>query len=171
VPPDHPESNFGLAQRSLFAHINIPPENLHRMQGELQPADAAVAYREELARHFGSAGMPTFDLVLLGVGEDGHTASLAPDSEALGASDELTVANYLPKLESWRLTMTFPLINAARRVVFLVQGSEKAKVVKEIIEDPLTRLPAVAVRPASGQLDWFLDHDAAALLSRKSLGD
>ncbi|MEX2160867.1 MAG: 6-phosphogluconolactonase [Anaerolineales bacterium] len=171
VPAEHADSNYGMAKRTLLDRVSIPGANIHRMRGELPPAEGALAYRQELADQFGKDGIPSFDLILLGLGEDGHTASLFPGSSALGAGDELIVANFLPKMEAWRLTMTFPLINAAQHIVFLVSGENKSKIVKDVVEGTNTRLPAAAVRPRTGNPDWFLDQAAAQFLSGQMLSD
>jgi 6-phosphogluconolactonase len=138
------------------------------MQGELDPAEAASAYRAELDTHFGEGGVPRMDIVLLGLGEDGHAASLFPGTDAVKRGDELVVENYVPLKDSWRLTFTYPLINGARRVFFLVTEERKAGVVKEVVESMNSRLPASAVRPISGQLDWYLDQAAASHLTANS---
>lgn len=166
VPAEHPDSNYGMSKRTLLDHVAIPTENIHQMHGELQPMYGAILYCQELDEHFGSSALPRFDLILLGLGEDGHTASLLPGTDAVGAGDELVVANYLPDLEYWRLTMTFLLINAARHVAFLVVGGNKARVLKEVLEESSSRLPASAVWPDEGDLDWFVDQAAAGLLNR-----
>jgi 6-phosphogluconolactonase len=167
VPPNNEASNYKMAKQSLIDQIVIPDANIHRMRGELDPAEAAVAYRAELNAHFGESGVPRFDLVLLGLGEDGHTASLFPGTEAVKRGDELVVENYVPLNDAWRLTFTFTLINNAREVFFLVTGEAKAAVAKGIIEVSNSRLPASAVRPISGELHWYLDQAAAGTLAPK----
>ncbi len=165
VPPDHQASNFKMTKESLLDRITIPAENIHRMRGELDPAEGAAAYRAELDAHFGEGGIPRLDLVLLGLGEDGHTASLFPSTDAVKRGDELVIENYVPLKDAWRLTFTYPLINGARRVFFLVTDERKASAVKEVIESPKSLLPASAVRPISGELHWYLDQAAASKLS------
>ncbi|MCW5873590.1 MAG: 6-phosphogluconolactonase [Anaerolineales bacterium] len=164
VPPDDPQSNYGAAKSALLDHINIPAANIHRMRGEEPPNEAAQDYRQRLATHFHTPGFPVFDFILLGLGMDGHTASLFPGSAALRAGEVPVTENYVSSLESWRLTFTLPLINAARQVAFLVSGADKATIVSEILSSGGRPLPAKAVNPHSGGLTWLLDADAAALL-------
>ncbi|MEX1143506.1 MAG: 6-phosphogluconolactonase [Anaerolineales bacterium] len=171
VPPEDPESNYGIAYATLLKHVAIPSENIHRLHGELPPAEASDQANGELAAHFGRDVAPIFDLILLGLGEDGHTASLFPGSEALKKTDGLVAANYIAKLHAWRLTSTYPLINAARQILFLVSGDKKAEVVKRTVEDHDPRLPASIVQPGSGSVTWYLDQPAAGCLSRQTLGN
>jgi 6-phosphogluconolactonase len=136
------------------------------MRGELPPAEAAAFYEEELREFFGPDEFPSFDLILLGIGEDGHTASLFPETSALDVTDRWVVANPVLKLETTRLTLTLPVINAARAVTFLVAGGGKAGALKEILEgeaDPRA-YPAKFVRPEGGDLTWMVDRAAAGLL-------
>lgn len=170
VPADHPESNFRMAHEALLAHVPIPAEQIHRMPGELPPDEAATRYEADLRTGFNLAPgeLPRFDLIWLGMGNDGHTASLFPGTAALEVTDRLCVANHIPQLQTDRLTLTFPVLNAAARVAFLVAGEEKAPMVARVLEDrrapgePL--LPVQRVRPTSGQLLWLLDIDAAGQL-------
>lgn len=164
VPPEHAESNYGAAKTALLDHIAIPAGNVHRMRGELPPDEAADEYRQQLLAYFATPGFPVFDLILLGLGTDGHTASLFPGSAALRTGEVPVTENYVASLESWRLTFTLPLINAARQVVFLVSGASKASIVEEIMQPGGRPLPAKAVNPHSGGLTWLLDADAASLL-------
>jgi 6-phosphogluconolactonase len=167
VPPDHPESNYKMAWDSLLSRVPIDPARVHRMPGEAEDADlAAVAYQQQIATVLGvpAAGPPPpFDLILLGIGEDGHTASLFPGTEALEERSRWVVANHVPQHRMYRLTMTLPILNQARHVLFLVTGASKAAVVRQILEGPSEpqRLPSQAVQPASGQLHWLLDRQAA----------
>jgi 6-phosphogluconolactonase len=163
VPPDHADSNYGAAKAALLDAVAIPAANVHRMRGELPPEEAAQEYRDELTAHFHSRGFPIFDLILLGLGPDGHTASLFSRSQGMIHGEVPVVENYIAHLESWRLTFTFSLINAARSVAFLVSGSGKAEVVREVLEGDRP-LPAKSVNPHSGELLWLLDADAAKLL-------
>lgn len=169
VPLENPPSNYSSANEALLKHVPIPPENIHRLQGELPPLEGAAQANRELFTHFGGTAIPNFDLILLGLGEDGHTASLFPDSEALKASNELVAANYVAKLDTWRLTYTYPLINAARQILFMVSGESKAEVVKKVIEDRDPALPASGVQPEN--LAWYLDQAAASRLSRQTLSN
>jgi 6-phosphogluconolactonase len=164
VPPDHEDSNYRMAHEALLSRV--PVGSVHRMRGELPPAEAAAAYEEELREFFGPDEFPSFDLILLGIGEDGHTASLFPETSALDVTDRWVVANPVLKLETTRLTLTVPAINAAKAVTFLVAGQGKAEVLKEILEgdaDPRA-YPAKFIRPESGALMWMLDKGAASSL-------
>jgi 6-phosphogluconolactonase len=166
VPPDHEDSNYRMAHEVLLSRV--PVGSVHRMRGELPPAEAAAAYEEELREFFGPEGVPAFDLILLGLGEDGHTASLFPETSALDVTDRWVVANPVLKLEATRLTLTVPAINAARAVTFLVAGEGKAEALKEILEgetDPRA-YPAKFIRPESGDLTWMVDRAAASLMDR-----
>ena len=164
VPPDHEDSNYRMAQRTLLSHV--PVGSVHRMRGELPPAEAAAAYEEELREFFGASDEPpSLDLILLGIGEDGHTASLFPETSALEIHDRWVVANPVLKLETTRLTLTVPVINSALAVNFLVAGDGKAEVLKAILEgdaDP-HKYPAKLVQPADGAV-WMVDRVAAQLL-------
>lgn len=166
VPPDHPESNYRMIQESLLSKIAIPERNVHRMAGEKEPQIAAAEYEAELKSFFQlcDGGLPRFDLILLGLGEDGHTASLFPGSEALKDTKHLVAAVYVGKLKSHRLTLTLPVLNQAAQIMFLVAGASKAAILKEVLNgDPISSSwPAAKVRPVSGQLTWMVTGDAAA---------
>jgi 6-phosphogluconolactonase len=157
VPPDHPDSNHRMAREALLDHVPIPTDNIHRIRGELNPEQATSIYRDDLKTTLGSDGR--FDLVLLGMGTDGHMASLFPGTTALEERKRAAVAVYVEKLQSWRVTLTLPTINAARHVLFLVSGSAKATVLAQISAGK--SLPAGLVRPSHGQLTWLVDKDAA----------
>lgn len=156
VPPDHPDSNYRMVRETLLAGAPLPLERVHRWRTELPPREAAAEYEEELSREFGP-GVPAFDLVLVGMGEDGHTASLFPGTPALAVTDRLTAANPVGGDKGWRLTFTYPLLNAARRILFLVAGSSKAPALGRVLagED----LPAARVQ---GTLDtlFLVDREA-----------
>ena len=164
VPPDHEDSNYRMAQRALLSRV--PVGGVHRMRGESPPAEAAAAYEEELRRFFGPGDLPSLDLILLGLGEDGHTASLFPETSALDVADRWVVANPVLKLQTTRLTLTVPVINTAKAVTFLVAGEGKAGALREILEgDAAPRAyPAKFVNPESGVLTWMVDRAAASLL-------
>ncbi len=166
VPPDHPESNYRMAQESLLSKINIPESNVHRMAGEKEPATAAMEYEAELKKFFRLSGgaLPRFDLILLGLGEDGHTASLFPGSDALADTEHLVVAVHIEKLKSHRLTLTLPVLNNAAQILFLVAGESKSAILKDVLRaNPLSsNLPAAKVQPVNGQLAWIVTQDAAA---------
>lgn len=162
VPADHSDSNYRMASEALLSHVPIPEENVHRVRTELEPGAAAAAYEREIVATFGT-GEPRFDLILLGLGTDGHTASLFPQSSALEERKALVCATRVEKLNAHRITFTFPLINAAHSVMFITAGADKAPMLRNILRgDPSgTRYPAQDVRPASGQLRWFTDEAAA----------
>lgn len=169
VPPDDPSSNFGLAQHALLSRVGIPADNVHRMKGELAPEEGARDYRAALAGFFGS-GATRFDLVFLGLGLDAHTASLFPRTSALAVTDLSCVANRAvdAPVAPWRLTLTFPALNAARAVIFLVEGERKADAVAKVLEGPrdITNLPAQGIAPTDSELIWLLDRPAASRLHR-----
>jgi 6-phosphogluconolactonase len=167
VPPDHEDSNYTMAREALLDHFSLG--SIHRMKGELPPEESAFAYEEELREFFGAEELPRFDLILLGIGGDGHTASLFPETPALEVTDRWVVANYVPKLDTIRITLTVPVINAARSVIFLVAGDDKAEALKEILEgdaDP-RKYPARLVQPPGGP-NWMLDRAAAGSLDEPS---
>jgi 6-phosphogluconolactonase len=168
VPPDHAESNFRMATESLLSRVPLPAANVHRLRGELPPEQAANEYEQELRRVFCTAvgEWPRFDLILLGMGADGHTASLFPGTAALRETQRLVRANWVPKFAHHRLTLTLPVLTAARRVWFLVAGADKAQAVKEVFARPIIEPPppAALVQPTNGELAWLLDAAAAGLI-------
>jgi 6-phosphogluconolactonase len=173
VAPTHPESNYRMVYDTLISRIDIPPENIHRMEGELEPAVAAGRYEEEIKGFFADrmlieerTGRPVFDFVLLGLGADGHTLSLFPSTKALDEEKRLVTKNYVEKLKSWRLTLTLPVVNSASTVVFLVSGEGKGEVLKEVTTGARRPepYPAQRVRPVKGRVIWFVDKGAARLL-------
>jgi len=170
VPPTDPESNYRMVNESLLSKISIPPENVFRVHAENPDATAAaVDYESQLRRFFElkPGEFPRFDLILLGTGPEGHTASLFPDSAALDEPTRLVVANWVAKFNTDRITFTFPVLNGAAEVMFLASGSEKAEIAREILEGKNTPpLPAQRVQPADGKLLWMLDESAAAKLTR-----
>lgn len=167
VPPDHPGSNFRLADEALLSRIPVPPGNVHRVHGELEPEAAAHAYAAELRAFFG-AQWPRFELVLLGLGGDGHTASLFPGSAALQetARSVVAVTAHYQNRPASRVTLAPPAINAARQVLFLVTGTAKAEIVQAVLEGPAGRFPAQQIHPTAGQLTWLVDAAAASQLRR-----
>jgi 6-phosphogluconolactonase len=171
VPPDDPGSNYWLAEGMLLSRIPIPPDNIHRVRGELEPRAAARDYIKALHDFF--CGPRTrFDLVLLGLGSDGHTASLFPQSAALEETERLAVvveAHYQDR-PAHRVSLTLPAINTARQVLFLVAGSAKASILQAVLEGPEGRLPAQQVRPISGRLTWLVDAAAAGQLQAAPTG-
>ncbi len=169
VPLDSDESNAGVALRTFLTRVPIPAENVHPLYDpELDEAQAAAVYQaiiEEIVDPID--GVPAFDLIFLGMGDDGHTASLFPFSPGLSIQDRHVAPNYVEKLDTTRITFTTTLINGAREVVFLVTGSGKAERLKEILEGPLEpdRLPSQLIRPTHGTLRWLVDQGAASQLS------
>lgn len=164
VPPDSEESNYHTARVGLLSRVPIPAEQVHPYATEhIAPEDSAEAYEAEIRASVpaGSTSRPEFDLILLGMGPDGHTASLFPGTAALSISDRLVAPNYVDKLQTWRLTFTYPLINAGRTVMFLVAGDDKKERVREVLSGG-SSLPAARVAPAPGRLVWLLDAAAAA---------
>ena len=179
VPPDNPESNYRAAFDNLLSIVNIPEENIHRMKTELPPDEAAFEYEKEVAGFFGDAGKRSFDLVFLGLGDDGHTLSLFPFTRALEEKKRLTVENYVERLRgtrhtlrvgtpkrrgSWRITMTLTAVNSAENVVFLVSGRDKAGILKDVLEGDSKAYPAGLVKPVSNEVIWLVTEDAAGLL-------
>ncbi len=168
VPPDHADSNYRMTREALLEKVPLKPEQVHRMEGELAPEEAAARYESLLRNRFRLEGAetPRFDLVALGMGPDGHTASLFPHTEAIHELGRLVVANHVPQKNTWRLTLTWPVINAAAEVFFLVGGTDKAETIREVFigEHDVERLPSQLIRPASGILTLILDQAAAALL-------
>ncbi len=162
VPPDHPDSNFGMAQRTLLSHIDIPAQNVHRLLGEIDPVQAALAYETELRATFGTR--PRFDLILLGLGTDAHTASLFPGTRALHEQQRWVVSHYVDKLKAMRLTLTFPIINDAANVIFLIAGADKAAALRSVWHGPHDpdRFPAQSVAPTAGRVIWLVDQAAVA---------
>ena len=166
VPPDDPRSNFDMARSALLDHVPIPAENLHRMRGEDVPDEAADSYARELEDVLGEGGR--LDLVLLGLGDNGHTASLFPGLAAVTETERTVVAAYVEVVAMWRLTLTPPAINAARLVAFLVSGEGKAEIVQRVLQGPPQPvvLPAQAIRSTERPALWLMDEAAAAKLER-----
>lgn len=167
VPPDHPDSNYHMAKEALLDHVALPASNVHRMPGEVEPAQAAAEYEQILRSFFATrAGKVRFDLILLGMGDDGHTASLFPHTAALDETERLVAANYAPKLDTWRITLTAPAINSAAHIAFLVSGAGKADMLRRVLQGPRQphELPSQMIQPVDGELVWLLDKAAAAQL-------
>jgi 6-phosphogluconolactonase len=166
VPPDHAESNYRMAFEAMLSKVPVNSSQLHRMRGDIDADQAAREYEAAMRTRFGDVTWPCFDLIHLGVGTDGHTASLFPGTSALDERRRWCVANWVEKLNAFRITLTFPVLNAARSLVFIVNGAAKAPVVREILgaADRTPPLPARLVRPTDGDLVWMLDRDAAAQL-------
>lgn len=175
VPPEHPDSNFGMAKATLLSHVPVPANQVHRMQAERADLDAAASeYEAEIARTLAAQPPdepPAFDLILLGLGTDGHTASLFPYTQALRERTRWAVANYIPALKANRLTLTTPILNQAATVLFLVSGIEKATALQAVLEGPPDpeRLPAQLIRPVAGRVVWLVDQAAASSLGMARL--
>jgi 6-phosphogluconolactonase len=170
VPPDSADSNYALAQEVLLSKIPIPANQIHRMPADQPDLEAASReYTSEMQRTFGTNGIPSFDLLQLGMGPEGHTASLFPHQESLHEQQRLVMPVTVPKPPPTRLTFTPPLLNAARHVLFLVTGSEKAEAIQAVLEGPYQpeEYPAQIVRPPNGEVVWMLDTGAAAKLTKK----
>jgi 6-phosphogluconolactonase len=166
VPMDDPESNAGEAKRGYLDALPIPPGNIHPFPTSGDPVSAASIYSDTVLATVPGKPIPAFDLILLGMGDDGHTASLFPGTTALSVNDKFVIANPVAKLNTTRLTFSAPLINAARNVVFLAGGSGKADRLREVLEglDETDRLPSQLIRPVNGTLLWIVDEAAAARL-------
>jgi len=174
VPPTDAESNYRMTSEAMLAHVPLPPAQIHRMEGELDPEVAAARYEAVLRNAFRLEGAesPVFDLVLLGMGDDGHTASLFPHTAALHELGRIVVANHVLQKETWRITLTWPVINRGREVAFLIEGAGKAQVLHDVLlgaYDPETT-PSQLIRPASGKLTFLLDAAAAAKLPAATNG-
>jgi 6-phosphogluconolactonase len=167
VPPDHPESNYRMAREAgLFSQTSH--DHVFRVRTEEKDADtAALDYEQTLRKFFGlqPGEFPRFDLVLLGLGPDGHTASLFPGTAALNEKSRLVVANWIEKFQAYRITLTLPVLNRAACVMFLASGRDKAKIVREVLKNENANLPSQKVHPADGRLLWLLDGTAGAELS------
>ena len=168
VPPDHPDSNYRMAVEAMLSKVPVPPANVHRVRSELPDADRAAREHEETIRVFvDGEPLPRLDLIDLGIGTDGHTASLFPGSAALEERDRLCVANWVEKLGAYRITLSLPILNAARAVIFIVSGAEKAPIIQQVLGDSAASppLPAQLVRPVDGESWWMLDRAAAGELT------
>ena len=168
VPPDHADSNYRMAREAMLAKVPVPAANIHRIKSEYTEAQSAADEYEEDLRDFFKLvpyELPRFDLVLLGMGPDGHTASLFPGTDALDERERLVVANWVEKFNAFRITMTLPVLNNAASVFFFVSGAEKAEVLREVLEGERDRFPSQLIHPADGRLLWLVDAAAASLLS------
>lgn len=170
VPPSHADSNYRMAKENLLDQVDIDPNKVHRMETESDPLEqAALAYEERLRRVLTSnrAPEPSLDLILLGMGGDGHTASLFPHSAALNEKNRWVVPNYIESMKTWRMTLTAPFLNRASTIVFLVTGADKASRLKEVIEGPPRPMewPSQLIQSENGRLIWMVDEAAASKLS------
>jgi 6-phosphogluconolactonase len=170
VPPDHPDSNYRMARETLLDSVPVPAENIHRIHAELPDAtEAAEAYEIELRRAFAltPGEVPRFDFALMGIGADGHTASLFPGSDALHERERLVIAPWVDKLSTFRITLTLPVFESAAEVLFLVSGEDKAVALQAVlgeVQGEPERYPAQLVRPREGRLLWLADRTAASRL-------
>lgn len=167
VPPDHPESNYGMTEQKLISRINIPLANIHRIRGEEDPVKESVRYSEEICSFTGQRkGFPLFDIVMLGLGEDGHTASIFPGHDELFITDKICEIAFHPVTKQKRITITGKVINNAGSVVFMVTGKNKAVIVERILNmrPDAAGFPASYISPVYGELHWLIDADAGSLL-------
>jgi len=173
VPPDHPDSNYRMAYEAMLSKVPIPAENIFRIHAEEKDADAAArAYEQTLTAffHLQPGEFPRLDLILLGMGPDGHTASIFPGTRALHEKTRLVVANWVEKLNAYRFTITLPVLNHSACAMFLVSGRDKANVLREVLEHQTEELPASLVRPTNGRLVWMIDQEAASALPAQLRG-
>jgi 6-phosphogluconolactonase len=174
LPPTDPDSNYRMVEEAMLSKVPVPASNVFRLRAENPDADAVAEEYEKTLRKFfqtGSTEVPRFDLILLGMGPDGHTASLFPGTAALQEKSRLVVANWVEKLKTNRLSLTLPVLNAGRCVMFLVSGTDKASVLRTVLEDKNAsgeQYPAKLVQPTDGTLLWIMDRAAASALSTKS---
>ena len=173
VPPDHPQSNFRMANQVMLAGLPLPRRNIHRVMTEDDDADGvACRYEQEISRFFQLQAdqFPRFDLIWLGMGPDGHTASLFPRSAALTEKKRLVAANWVERFQSHRITMTLPVLNHAECIIFLVSGADKAETLKQVLEGEsrAQQLPAQLIQPLHGKLYWIVDRAAAEYLDLAS---
>lgn len=168
VPPDHPDSNYGMTRDALLNALRLPNNQIHRIHGEDDPPGEALRYENDMRQVFQKpTGMPVFDWIFLGIGEDGHTASIFPDRLDLLESPALCAVSSHPKSGQLRITLTGPVIMNARRISFLVTGTNKSIVMRQIMqEEPLAKhYPAFHIKPVNGVMDWYLDASAANQLN------
>jgi 6-phosphogluconolactonase len=172
VPPEDPRSNEGMARRTLLDHVPIPAAQIHPLYCPKTPQQAAQDY-EALLRRLGSGQLPRFDLILLGLGTDGHTASLFPGTAAVAARTRFVCELYLPEQDMFRLTLTVPVLNQARLVVFMVSGAGKAAMLRQVLTDPPAEVvpPARLINPQVGKIQWLVDSAAASLLTAVQVED
>jgi 6-phosphogluconolactonase len=169
VAPDQPESNYRMANEALLSKVPVRPENIFRIHAEETDAAAAALQYEQTLKdffHLSPGEFPRFDLIFLGVGPDGHTASLFPGTSALAETRRLVVSNWVAKFNTDRITFTFPVLNAAARVIFLLSGADKAATLQEVLENKSADLPSQKVCPVNGTLIWMVDEPAARTLTR-----
>jgi 6-phosphogluconolactonase len=175
VPPDNADSNYRMTKEALLSKVPLPADRIHRMEGELAPEVAAARYESTIRNAFRLEGAqtPTFDLILLGMGDDGHTASLFPHTEGLNDLTHIVIANHVPQKNTWRITLTSPVLNQGRAVAFLIEGAAKAQVLHDVFLGPFQpdTYPSQIIRPASGRLTLLLDSAAAAKLPEPAISE
>jgi 6-phosphogluconolactonase len=172
VPPDHPDSNYRMVHEAMLSRVEVPADHVHRIKAERSDAAAAAEEYDSTLREFAGQGAPArggverplFDLVLLGMGPDGHTASLFPGTDAVGEKARLVVANWVDTFKAHRITLTVPALSNAARVVFLVSGEDKAEMLRAVLQDTAARFPASLIRPKTGRPTWLVDKTAARLI-------
>jgi len=167
VPPDHRDSNYRMAVEAMLSNVPVPPANVHRMRGEVPAELGAREYDGVIRECVEGMPVPRFDVIHLGLGTDGHTASLFPGTAAIEEQERVCVANWVTTLNAYRITMTLPILNAARAVVFIAAGAGKSTIVQRVLRESaeLSPLPAQRVRPSDGELWWMLDQAAAGELT------
>lgn len=167
VPPNDSDSNYRMARETFINKLPIPTSNIYRIEGERKPSDAARYYQERLKEFF--VGKPQFDLILLGMGEDGHTASLFPGTEALLNTKDWVTANYIEKISTWRITLTPQVINQAGNIIFIVSGEKKAETLYKVLQGEYRPdlYPSQLIKPTQGILNWYIDKLAAKQLNLK----
>jgi 6-phosphogluconolactonase len=170
VGPEHPESNYRMAQEELFTPLNIRKEAIHRIHGEHSPHKVIEHYRQVLSTMPHTHGLPQFDLVLLGVGADGHVASLFPNSPLLEETAQTVTAGFIDKLDAWRFSLTLPVLNNARHIMLLISGSKKADIIRHVLHGAAKAMPLPVERLDRAKLEWFIDHDAGHFLKEKCEG-
>ena len=175
VPPDHPDSNYRVANKALLSKVPVPMENVFRIHAEENATRAATDYEQTLKTFFQlkPGEVPRFDLILLGMGSDGHTASLFPDTAVLQEQGRLVVAHWIDKLQTYRITLTLPVLNNSACVMFLVTGGDKADVLREVLETDSSgaHFPSKLIQPKNGRLLWLIDRAAAGALSSNAEGN
>lgn len=168
VPPEDKDSNYRMTREELLSKVPLNPDHVFRMEGELDPTEAAARYESAIRNQFKLEGAetPVFDVLALGMGDDGHTASLFPHTEAIHELAKIVTANHVPQKDTWRITLTWPVINQAKDVFFLIGGKDKAEPLHRVLQGPYDpeTLPSQLIQPRSGKLLLLLDRDAAALL-------
>jgi 6-phosphogluconolactonase len=174
VGPGHADSNFQMATDAMLSKVPLEPQQIHRIKGEYpDTAQAAAEYEDEIRRTFGlkSGELPRFDLILLGMGNEGHTLSLFPGTKALHESQRIVTRNWVGKLYTERITLTAPAANRAANIIFMVTGSDKACALKAVLEGPHEpeQLPAQMIQPTNGSLSWLIDAAASSMLSKEVL--